>query len=111
MTKDDRYYPLPKNLRLGFSKIHDIGLFAKEKIKKGEELGITHVKIGQRLIRTPLGGFINHSDFPNCTKTMVKISNVDDTFVQMDYKIWKLFTLNDIKKDTELTLTYTFYKV
>jgi len=42
---------------------------------------------------------------------MTRISNVDDTFVKMDYKIWKLFTLNDIKKDAELTLTYTFYKV
>ena len=111
MTKDDRYYPLPKNLRLGFSKIHDIGLFAKKKIKQGKELGITHIKIGQRLFRTPLGGFINHSDFPNCIKAMTRISNVDDTFVKMDYKIWKLFTLNDIKKDAELTITYTFYKI
>ena len=50
MTKDDRYYPLPKNLRLGFSKIHDIGLFAKKKIKQGKELGITHVQIGKHLI-------------------------------------------------------------
>ena len=111
MTKDDRYYPLPKNLRLGFSKIHDIGLFAKKKIKQGEELGMTHVQIGKHLIRTPLGGFINHSDDPNCTKSMFRVSNVDDAFIKMDYKVWRLFTLNNIKKDEELTLTYTFYKV
>ena len=29
------YRPLPTNLRLGFSKIDDIGVFAKEKIEKG----------------------------------------------------------------------------
>ena len=32
------YKPLPKQLRLGFSDIHDIGLFAKEDIPKGTKL-------------------------------------------------------------------------
>ena len=30
-----KYLPLPKEVRLGFSEIHDIGLFAKEKIERG----------------------------------------------------------------------------
>ena len=111
MKEKNMYRPLPESLTIKTSKVDGLGLFAKKKIKKGEELGITHIKIGQRLFRTPLGGFINHSDFPNCIKAMTRISNVDDTFVKMDYKIWKLFTLNDIKKDAELTITYTFYKV
>ena len=34
------YKPLPKELRLGFSNIHDIGLFAKEKIKMGHDFGV-----------------------------------------------------------------------
>ena len=55
-----KYLPLPKELRLGFSKIHDIGLFAKEKIKRGSNLGISHIQIGKEVFRTPLGGFINH---------------------------------------------------
>ena len=106
------YQPLPKELRLGFSKIHDIGLFAKEKINRGHNLGISHVQIGKELFRTPLGGFINHSELkPNCTKSMFRVSNVDDVLIKSDYKVWRLFTLKDIKKNEELTLTYTFYKI
>ena len=110
-TMTERYRPLPKELRLGFSKIHDIGLFAKEKINRGKNLGISHIQIGKELFRTPLGGFINHSDLPNCTKSMARITNADDLSLKTDYKIWRLFTLEDIKKDEELTLTYTFYKI
>ena len=36
----EKYKPLPKELRLGFSDIHDIGLFAKEKIKMGHDFGV-----------------------------------------------------------------------
>ena len=96
------YRPLPKELRLGLSKIHDIGVFTKEKIKIGHDFGISHLKIGDDLYRTPLGGFINHSDTPNCSKTMVRVN---------DYKVWHLVTLGDIKEGAELTLEYTFYKI
>ena len=96
------YKPLPKELRLGLSKIHDIGVFAKEKIRIGHDFGISHLKINDQLFRTPLGGFINHSDTPNCTKTMVRVN---------DYKVWHLITLDNIKKGAELTLEYTFYKI
>ena len=107
----EKYKPLPKELRLGFSKIHDIGLFAKEKINRGRNLGISHIQIGKELFRTPLGGFINHSDNPNCTKSMARITNAADLTLKTDYKIGRLFTLDDIKEDEELTLTYTFYKI
>ena len=107
----EKYKPLPKELRLGFSKIHDIGLLAKEKINRGQNLGISHIQIGKELFRTPLGGFINHSDNPNCTKSMARITNAADLTLKTDYKIWRLFTLDDIKEDEELTLTYTFYKI
>ena len=106
-----KYLPLPKELRLGFSKIHDIGLFAKEKIKRGSNLGISHIQIGKELFRTPLGGFINHSDDPNCTKSMFRVSNSADLSLKTDYKAWRLFTLDDLKEGEELTLTYTFYKI
>ena len=39
------YKPLPDNVRLGFSDIHDIGIFAKEGIAQGTNLGMTHIKI------------------------------------------------------------------
>ena len=107
----ERYRPLPKELRLGFSKIHDIGLFAKEKINRGQNLGVSHIQIGKELFRTPLGGFINHSEEANCTKSMARITNADDLSLKTDYKAWRLFTLDDIKEGEELTLTYTFYKI
>ena len=66
------YKPLPKELRLGFSDIHDIGLFAKEDIPQGKNFGMTHVEISDTIVRTPLGGFINHSDEPNCEKIKLR---------------------------------------
>jgi hypothetical protein len=97
------YKPLPENLRLGFSDIHDIGLFAKEGIAQGTNLGTTHIKVNDEIIRTPLGGFINHSDENNCIKTELR----DERYT----KKWNLITLRNIKEGEELTLEYTFYKV
>ena len=42
---------------------------------------------------------------------MARITNSDDLSLKTDYKIWRLFTLDDIKEGEELTLTYTFYKI
>ena len=100
------YQPLPKELRLGFSKIHDIGVFAKEFIPKGTNLGMSHMKLKDTIFRTPLGGFLNHSDDPNCCKVELLMTN--DSF---DYKKWNLITLRNIKEGEELTLRYTFYNV
>jgi SET domain-containing protein len=105
------YHPLPSSLTIKPSTVNGLGLFAKEKIKRGANLGICHLQVGKELFRTPLGGFINHSDDPNCTKSMARITNSNDLSLKIDYKIWRLFTLEDIKKDEELTLTYTFYKI
>ena len=100
------YQPLPKELRLGFSKIHDIGVFAKEKIPKGTNFGMTHLQVSESLVRTPLGGFLNHSEDPNCEK--VKLYFKSD---KGDFTKWNLVTIKDIKAKEELTLTYTFYKL
>ena len=97
------YKPLPENLRLGFSDIHDIGLFAKEGIAQGTNLGTTHIKVKDEIIRTPLGGFINHAEDNNCTKVDLR----DERYT----KKWNLITLRNIKEGEELTLKYTFYKV
>ena len=105
------YQPLPPLLTIKPSKVNGLGLFAKEKIKKGHNLGVSHIQIGKELFRTPLGGFINHSDDPNCTKSMFRVSNSADLLLKTDYKAWRLFTLDDIKEGEELTLTYTFYKI
>ena len=104
------YKPLPKELRLGFSDIHDIGLFAKEDIPQGKNFGMTHVEISDKLVRTPLGGFINHSDEPNCEKIKLRYTNEDKQPVYY-FNIWNLITIKDIKEGEELTLKYTFYKI
>ena len=59
---------------------------------------MTHIEVGNDLIRTPLGGFINHSNTPNVIK-----EKVEDRYY--------LYTIKDIKKGEELTLTYTFYSM
>ena len=100
------YKPLPKELRLGFSDIHDIGLFAKEDIGQGTNFGLSHVEIDDTVIRTPLGGFINHNNDANCVKVELRMTN--DKF---NYKKWNLVVLQDIKEGEELTVRYTFYKV
>ena len=102
------YKPLPKQLRLGFSDIHDIGIFAKEGIAQGTNLGMTHLKMGEQIIRTPLGGFINHSNNANAVKVELRMGNGAPTCLT---KKWSLVTLRDIKPGEEITLRYTFYGI
>ena len=104
------YKPLPDNLRLGFSDIHDIDLFAKEDIPEGTNFGMSHLQFGKNIIRTPLGGFINHSDEPNCEKVKLTFT-VEEDQPAYDFNRWNLITIKNIKEGEELTLKYTFYKV
>ena len=94
----DNYKPLPKNLTIKISEIEGFGIFAINDIKKQTNLGLSHLILDEEIIRTPLGGFINHSDNPNCQK------------VETDNKFY-LHTITDIKNGEELTLKYTFYKL
>ena len=96
------YKPLPDNLRLGFSDIHDIGLFAKEGIAQGTNLGMTHIKVADHLIRTPLGGFLNHSEDANCTKVELRMFNEDDPAKALNYKKWNLITLRNITRKKKI---------
>ena len=90
------YKPLPDSLTIKKSNIQGLGLFAVKNIAKNTDLGMIHFSYGELLIRTPLGGFINHSLKPNCKK------------LDLDQE-WHLKTLIDIKKDEELTSKYTMY--
>ena len=90
------YRPLPESLTIKPSSIEGLGLFATKTIPKNTNLGMIHFTYGELIIRTPLGGFINHSDKPNCKKL-----DLEDE--------WHLKTTKEIKKDQELTLKYTLY--
>ena len=100
------YKPLPESLTIKTSGVHGLGLFADQKIMQGTNLGMSHMKMKNTILRTPLGGFINHANDPNCAK--VELLMKDDS---QDYKKWNLVALQDIEKGEELTLRYTFYDV
>jgi len=102
MEKEKLYKPLPEGLRIEKSKIQGFGLITLSFIKQGTNLGTSHVKIKDELIRTPLGGFINHSDEPNCEKVKLQTEN---------YIKYNLITIKNIKAWEELTVKYTFYNV
>ena len=100
------YKPLPESLTIKTSKVNGLGLFAEQKIIRGTNLGMSHMKLKDTIFRTPLGGFINHANEPNCAKVELLMTN--DSF---DYKKWNLITLRNIEEGEELTVRYTFYNV
>ena len=106
MEKEKLYKPLPDNecikLTIAKSKIQGLGLFTKLFEPKGVNFGVSHYKIEGELIRTPLGGFINHSDKPNCEKVELKSTN---------YTKYNLVAIKNIKAWEELTVKYTFYNM
>jgi SET domain-containing protein len=96
------YQALPSSLHIKDSPIAGQGIFAKEDIPSDLELGVSHVVVDEDIMRTPIGGFVNHSDEPNC----IKYSKKQDWG-----KIYYMKTIKEIKKGEELFLKYTFYTV
>jgi len=108
------YNPLPEYLAIGPSQIHGAGILAIEDIPGEVVIGISHVydpNFQHEYIRTPLGGFINHSDTPNCTKSRYFMTNTDDVKIKHDYTRYDLVALEDIAGGEELTTKYTFYNI
>ena len=133
------YKPLPKQLTIKESPIEGLGLYAKADIKKDSFIGVTHVRDEQfenKYIRTPIGGFYNHSNEPNVLRmvsdTLPKLEfgdnvnskknireeqdekeNLEDVFYHLqeksDAKYMFLITLRDIKAGEELTANYNLY--
>ena len=98
------YNPLPPRLTIKPSLISGLGLFATAGIAQGTNLGTTHIKIDDKIFRTPLGGFINCDENANCIKVeMGTEGSITDK--------WNLVTLRNITSGEELTLKYTFYTV
>ena len=98
----DRFYykPLPDDVPVGESEIDGLGVFATQNIEEAVDLGSTHIKVPMiaGYIRTPLGGFINHSEEPNCY--LVLSQDWDD------YRVYNVMTLCEIQEGDEITLNY-----
>ena len=129
------YRPLPYFLTIKKSPIEGLGLYATKDIKANTFIGLTHIyhkDFENNYIRTPLGGFYNHSNKPNIARM---ISNnlpklrPGDTFesaseiskipeVEMDRstdtpkgdaKYMYLVTIRNIKEGEELAANYNLY--
>ncbi len=133
------YKPLPKQLTIKKSPIEGLGLYATEDIKKNSYIGVTHIRDEQfenKYIRTPVGGFYNHSNKPNVirmvsdllpklqfgdivdTKKNIKEekdhnTSLENAFYHLqeksDAKYMFLITIKDIKAGDELTANYNLY--
>ena len=92
------YRPLPDYWTIKDSDIDGLGLFAIEDISKDTTIGVTHHFLWEGVARTPLGGFINHSNEPNC---------ILDRIIAESH----LRTTSNIKAGEEITLSYEMYSV
>ena len=133
------YKPLPKQLTIKNSPIEGLGIFTTEAIKKNSFLGITHIRDEQfenKYIRTPLGGFYNHSNEPNAirmvsdtlprlkfgdavdpTKRTEEVkngkTNLENAFYHLqeksDAKYMFLISIQDINAGEEIKANYNLY--
>ena len=97
------YRPLPKGFTIKESKIQGLGLFTTRELKNRVILGVGWVAneyFPDGYVRTPLGGFVNHSNDPNCTKMVHEGIGI----------IW-LEALRDIDPGEEITTKYSFYNI
>ena len=95
------YKPLPTGLFIKDSNIEGQGLFTTRDLTVSCDLGISHYEIDKILIRTPLGGFINHSNTPNCSRVENRISSLTTK--------WNIIVIENIAAGDELTLKYKLY--
>jgi len=129
------YKPLPSCLTIQKSPIEGLGLYAIKKIKSNTFIGLTHIKdknFENGYIRTPLGGFYNHSNKPNVRRVvsdklpkMKCCDSIDDSldmtkipdgkasrenlYPEIVGKYMFLVSIKDIEIGQELTANYNLY--
>ena len=133
------YRPLPEGLTIKNSSIEGLGLFTTISIKKNTFIGVTHIRDEQfenKYIRTPLGGFYNHSNDPTVIRMVsdvlpkLKFGEPVDTNIsskklkdgkndrenmyynlheKSDAKYMFMVSIKDIKAGQELTANYNLY--
>ena len=117
LDKLSHYQPLPSGLTVADSRISGQGLFTTRKLVAGTDLGMSHVELGKLLLRTPMGGFINHSINPNCVKVKSLLTrqewnhrtDLPNDKYDLNFTKWSLVVLDDIEEGEELTLKYKLY--
>ena len=129
------YKPLPNFLTIKKSPIEGLGLYATKNIKPNCFNGLTHIQdnsFENGYIRTPLGGFYNHSIKPNVRKVVsdqlpklkcgdlidesLEISKIPDgrassenLYPKVEGKYMFLVSTREIKAGEEITANYNLY--
>ena len=113
------YRPLPDELTIKHSPIEGLGLFATKEIKANTFIGITHIRDEQfenKYIRTPLGGFYNHSDSPtiqrlvsNVLPNLKFVVQIDPTVKEKKFK--EIILATDPTSDGEFTAQFIYEKI
>ena len=129
------YRPLPDFLTIKKSPIEGLGLYATQDIKANSFIGLTHVQdnnFDNGYIRTPLGGFYNHSNNPNvrrvvsdqlprlkpgnliddsldATKILDGKANWENLYPKVQGKYMFLVSTKNIKAGEEITANYNLY--
>ena len=133
------YRPLPDGLTIKNSPIEGLGLFTNIEIKKNTFIGITHIRDEQfdnKYIRTPLGGFYNHSNNPTVMRMVsdflpkLKFGDIVDPKMagkqikdgktdrenmyynlqdKIDAQYMFMVSIKDINAGEELTANYNLY--
>ncbi len=114
-NKSTTYRPLPDCLTIKESSIDGLGIFTTEKIYllgvRDPHVWKTHTLLVynddnsnkvEELLRSALGGHLNHSNNPNCTLGKISSLVTDEIIVEKYF----LRPLKDIEADSELTLNY-----
>ena len=129
------YKPLPNCLTIKKSPIEGLGLYATKNIKTNSFIGLTHIQdknFENGYIRTPLGGFYNHSNEPNIRRVVSDIlpklncgdlidesldvekvpdgkASRDNLYPKVEGKYMFIVSTKDIKPGDELTANYNLY--
>ena len=133
------YRPLPDGLTIKNSPIEGLGLFSNIDIKINSFIGVTHIRDEQfenKYIRTPLGGFYNHSNSPTVIRMVsdflprLKFGDIIDPSMtgkkikdgktdrenmyynlqdKIDAQYMFMVTVRDVKAGEELTANYNLY--
>ena len=107
-TKD--FKPLPTYIELMDIPNQGKGLVTTKQLQMNDVIGVSHYtvkdshkgKFHQGLVRTSIGGFLNHSDKPNCRLVCGDGDDCDIYYLQVRNPI--------ILPNTQLTINYQLHK-